>query len=100
MIKIVRKKTWEKMLEDLTGLSQQVIHMQEILKGEHNRYVYETGARDDRISELEKTVEELEKRLRKAEHDKSVAFKMLKKLQHGCSIADERPAADATGVGV
>lgn len=72
MIKIIRTKTWNKLQADLRDVRGANIKLNELLKGHYNKFLSE-------IKFLEKKASDLEKNLRKAEHEKAEAFKKLKK---------------------
>lgn len=79
MIKIVRTKTWNKLQEDLRDVQAANIHLHELLKGHYNKYQVELGEKEDHIKALYVQIGDLEKKLRKAEHEKAEAIKMMNK---------------------
>ena len=83
MFKIIRTKTWKRMLDEhqeLEELRGAHIHLHELYKGVNNKAEYEKGQLEDALKDREAEIKDLKKKLRKAEHEKSEAFKKLKKF--------------------
>lgn len=88
-IKIVLTKTWEKMQEDLENMRLAIVELQgqhknlhELYKGLYQKYLTEKNELSDVIKQRDMEIEKLKKNLRKAEHDKAVAFKKLRKYEN------------------
>ncbi len=80
-IKIIRKSTWKKMQAELEELRGAHLNLHELHKGLYQKGLTEKNELSDALKQREMEIEELQKKLRKAEHDKSVAFKKLKKYE-------------------
>lgn len=77
MIKIISKKKYNKMLDEIQELKElrgahQNLHF--MYKGLFNKSQYENNS-------LKEKVKELEAKLNKAEHDRNVALKKLSKME-------------------
>ena len=72
--KIIRTKTWKKLQADLDELRGAYKNLHELQKGLYQKYLTETKQRDQEI-------EELNKKLKRAEHEKAEAKKKLKKYE-------------------
>ena len=80
-IKIIKTKTWNELQADLDELRGAYKNLHELQKGLYQKYLTETNELSDTLKQREMEIEDLQKKLRKAEHDKSEAFKKLKKYQ-------------------
>ena len=92
-IKIIRTKTWkkmqadkekmqadkEKMQADMDELCGAYKNLHELQKGLYQKYLTETNKLGDTLKQRDVEIEELKKKLRRAEHEKAEAFKKLKK---------------------
>lgn len=78
-IKIIRTKTWNELQADLDELRGAYKNLHELQKGLYQKYLTETNELSDTLKQRDMEIEELKKKLRKAEHDKSEAFKKMKK---------------------
>ena len=78
-IKIIRTKTWKKMQADMDELRGAYKNLHELQKGLYQKYLTETSELADTIRQRDMEIEELKKKLRRAEHEKAEAFKKLKK---------------------
>ena len=83
-IRIIKESTWKKLqdakkeLEELRGAH---LNLHELQKGLYQKYLTETNELSDTLKQRDLEIEDLQKKLRKAEHDKSEALKKLKKYQ-------------------
>jgi len=82
MIKIITRKKWNQMLDrekglvdNLKELSAAHENLHRLHKGLYQKYEYEKG-------ELTAKIDELEKRLRKSEHERNSALKKLPRTWH------------------
>ena len=82
MIKIITTKKYKKMLAEIEDLRGSLLNMQNLHKGHFNKYQYDRGQMADEIKKLESAIEELEKKLRKSEHQKAEALKKLRKYEN------------------
>ena len=80
-IKIIRTKTWNELQADLDELRGAYKNLHELQKGLYQKYLTETNELSDTLKQRDLEIEDLQKKLRKSEHDKSEAFKKLKKYQ-------------------
>lgn len=78
-IKIIRTKTWNELQADLDELRGAYKNLHELQKGLYQKYLTETNELSDTLKQRDMEIDELKKKLRKAEHDKSEAFKKMKK---------------------
>lgn len=69
------------MQAEIEGLRSSLLHLQDLLKGNYNKYKYEAGETEKEITRLNGEVERLNVALRKAEHEKAEAFKKLRKYE-------------------
>lgn len=80
-IRIIKESTWKKLqdakkeLEELRGAH---LNLHELHKGLYQKSQTEKNELGDALKQREVEIEELQKKLRKAEHDKAVAFKKLR----------------------
>lgn len=88
MIKIITTKKWKQMLADLEEANKNLLDVRsavtglhELMKGQYNKYGIEIAAKDDAIKELEAKVNDLEAKLRKAEHNNNELTKKVKKYE-------------------
>ena len=88
MIKIITKKKYLRMLAQIEDLSNELEmlrgahqNLHQLRKGQWNKFTYEDSELKKKIESLELANENLTKRLNKAEHDKNVALKRLKKYE-------------------
>ena len=80
-IKIMTTKKYDEMVKELEDLRKAHFHLHELHKGLYNKGLTEKSELETAISERDREIEDLKKKLRKAEHDKSEAFKKLKKYK-------------------
>lgn len=80
-IKIIRTKTWNELQADLDELRGAYKNLHELHKGLYQKNLTETNELSDTLKQRDMEIDELKKKLRKAEHDKSEAFKKLKKYK-------------------
>lgn len=80
-IKIIRTKTWNELQADLDELRGAYKNLHELQKGLYQKYLTEKNELSDTLKQRDLEIEELQKKLRKAEHEKAEAFKKLKKYQ-------------------
>lgn len=81
MIKITTTKKWNQMVKDLEEVRSANVGLHELLKGHYNKYGVEIAEKEKAIVERDTEIAKLRKALNKAEHDKCVAFKKLKKYE-------------------
>ena len=88
MIKIITTKKWKQMLADLEEANKNLLDVRsavtglhELMKGQYNKYGIEIAAKDDAIKELEAKVNDLEAKLRKAEHKNNELTKKISKYE-------------------
>ena len=86
-IKIITTKKYDEMVKELDAQRKQIedlrgahLNLHELHKGLYNKGLTEKSELETAISERDREIEDLKKKLRKAEHEKSEAFKKLKKF--------------------
>jgi hypothetical protein len=82
MIRIITTKKYKAMLAEIEGLRGSLLNMQNLLKGNYNKYQYDRGQMEDEIKKLKSDIEVLEMDLRRSEHQKAEALKKLKKYEN------------------
>lgn len=80
-IKIIKTKTWKKMQAELEELRGAHLNLHELQKGLYQKYLTETNELSDTLKQRDLEIEDLQKKLRKAEHEKAEAFKKLRKYE-------------------
>jgi len=79
MIKIIKTKTWNELQKNLNELQAANVHLHKLLKGHYNKYQFELGENEGTIKKQQATIDDLKKKLRKAEHKLAEAVKKLNK---------------------
>ena len=87
-IKIITTKKYNEMVKELEDLRQAHFHLHELHKGLYNKSLTEKGELETAISERDGEIEDLKKKLRKAEHERNEAVKRLKRMGYDPSRAN------------
>lgn len=90
-IKIITTKKYDEMvkeLKELEDLRKAHFHLHELHKGLYNKSLTEKSELETAISERDGEIEDLKKKLRKAEHERNEAVKRLKRMGYDPSRAN------------
>lgn len=94
-IKIITTKKYNEMVKELDALRKQIedlrgahLNLHELHKGLYNKGLTEKSELETAISERDREIAKLEKALRKAEHERNEAVKILKRMGYDPSRAN------------
>lgn len=94
-IKIITTKKYNGMVKELESLRRDNeslrgahLHLHELHKGLYNKSLTEKGDLETALSERDARIAELEKKLRKVEHERNEAVKRLKRMGYDLSRAN------------
>lgn len=94
-IKIITTKKYDEMVKELESLRRDNeslrgahLNLHELHKGLYNKSLTEKGELETAISERDGEIEDLKKKLRKAEHERNEAVKRLKRMGYDPSRAN------------